>query len=192
MKTKKDTKDLLLEITFDEVFTYGYQGASVLKILEKAGLNKGSLYHYFKNKKEMVLTAIDIKSKEIFGREFELIVNGELPYLENFEKMLIKSYDLISKRGCPLANLIQEMSNHDKDFEVLLKNKYDGLRNMIENIIKKAIENNELYATDTKDLSLFILSFIEGNILTAKAFKDKNIYEKNIKYLFNHLKSLSI
>ncbi|MBF7071714.1 TetR/AcrR family transcriptional regulator [Aliarcobacter butzleri] len=192
MKTKKDTKDLLLEITFDEVFTYGYQGASVLKILEKAGLNKGSLYHYFKNKKEMVLTAIDIKSKEIFGREFELIVNGELPYLENFEKMLIKSYDLISKRGCPLANLIQEMSNHDKDFEVLLKNKYDGLRNIIENIIKKAIENNELYATDTKDLSLFILSFIEGNILTAKAFKDKNIYEKNIKYLFNHLKSLSI
>lgn len=192
MKTKKDTKDLLLEITFDEVFTYGYQGASVLKILEKAGLNKGSLYHYFKNKKEMVLTAIDIKSKEIFGREFELIVNGELPYLENFEKMLIKSYDLISKRGCPLANLIQEMSNHDKDFEVLLKNKYDELRNMIENIIKKAIENNELYATDTKDLSLFILSFIEGNILTAKAFKDKNIYEKNIKYLFNHLKSLSI
>ncbi|MCR8710441.1 TetR/AcrR family transcriptional regulator [Aliarcobacter butzleri] len=192
MKTKKDTKDLLLEITFDEVFTYGYQGASVLKILEKAGLNKGSLYHYFKNKKEMVLTAIDIKSKEIFGREFELIVNGELPYLENFEKMLIKSYDLISKRGCPLANLIQEMSNHDKDFEVLLKNKYDGLRNMIENIIKKAIENNELYATDTKDLSLFILSFIEGNILTAKAFKDKNVYEKNIKYLFNHLKSLSI
>ncbi|MEV9499073.1 TetR/AcrR family transcriptional regulator [Aliarcobacter butzleri] len=192
MKTKKDTKDLLLEITFDEVFTYGYQGASVLKILEKAGLNKGSLYHYFKNKKEMVLTAIDIKSKEIFGREFELIVNGELPYLENFEKMLIKSYDLISKRGCPLANLIQEMSNHDKDFEVLLKNKYDGLRNMIENIIKKAIENNELYATDTKDLSLFILSFIEGNILTAKAFKDKNIYEKNIKYLFNHLKSLTI
>lgn len=192
MKTKKDTKDLLLEITFDEVFTYGYQGASVLKILEKAGLNKGSLYHYFKNKKEMVLTAIDIKSKEIFGREFELIVNGELPYLENFEKMLIKSYDLISKRGCPLANLIQEMSNHDKDFEVLLKNKYDGLRNIIENIIKKAIENNEFYATDTKDLSLFILSFIEGNILTAKAFKDKNIYEKNIKYLFNHLKSLSI
>ncbi|MDS1314858.1 TetR/AcrR family transcriptional regulator [Aliarcobacter butzleri] len=192
MKTKKDTKDLLLEITFDEVFTYGYQGTSVLKILEKAGLNKGSLYHYFKNKKEMVLTAIDIKSKEIFGREFELIVNGELPYLENFEKMLIKSYDLISKRGCPLANLIQEMSNHDKDFEVLLKNKYDGLRNIIENIIKKAIENNEFYATDTKDLSLFILSFIEGNILTAKAFKDKNIYEKNIKYLFNHLKSLSI
>ena len=59
MKTKKDTKDLLLEITFDEVYTYGYQGASVLKILEKAGLNKGSLYHYFKNKKFISVTNIN-------------------------------------------------------------------------------------------------------------------------------------
>lgn len=189
MKTKKDTKDLLLEITFEEVYTYGYQGASVLKILEKAGLNKGSLYHYFKNKKEMVLAAIDIKSKEIFGQKYESIVNGDAPYLDNFENMLINSYDLISQRGCPLANLIQEMSNHDKDFETLLKNKYDGLRNIIENILIKAIENNEFTTKDTKNLSLFILSCIEGNILTAKAFKDKSIYEKNIKDLFHYLKN---
>jgi TetR/AcrR family transcriptional regulator, transcriptional repressor for nem operon len=189
MKTKKDTKDLLLEITFDEVYTYGYQGASVLKILEKAELNKGSLYHYFKNKKEMVLEAVEIKSREIFGQKYEAIANGEAPYLEKFEKMLIESYDLISQRGCPLANLIQEMSNHDKDFDILLKNKYDGLRNIIENILIKAIDNNELSISDTKELSLFILSCIEGNILTAKAFKDKNIYEKNIKYLFVCLKN---
>lgn len=189
MKTKKDTKDLLLEITFDEVYTYGYQGASVLKILEKAGLNKGSLYHYFKNKKEMVLEAVEIKSREIFGQKYEAIVNGGVPYLENFEKMLIESYDLISQRGCPLANLIQEMSNHDKEFEILLNKQYEGLRNIIEDIIKKAIENNELSTKDTKELSLFILSNIEGNILTAKAFKDKNIYERNIKYLFHCLKN---
>lgn len=189
MKTKKDTRDLLLEITFEEVYTYGYQGASVLKILEKAGLNKGSLYHYFKNKKEMVLEAVEIKSKEIFGQKYESIANGDAPYLENFEKMLIESYNLISQRGCPLANLIQEMSNHDKEFEILLNKQYEGLRNIIENIIKKAIDNNELSTKDTKELSLFILSNIEGNILTAKAFKDKNIYERNIKYLFHCLRN---
>ena len=99
-----------------------------------------------------------------------------------------ESYDLISQRGCPLANLIQEMSNHDKEFEILLNKQYEGLRNIIENIIKKAIENNELSSEDTKELSLFILSTIEGNILTAKAFKDRNIYEKTIKYLFKSIK----
>src|SRR6218665_1033143 len=131
MKTKKDTKDLLLEITFNEVYTYGYQGASVLKILEKAGLNKGSLYHYFKNKKELVLAAIDIKSEEIFGQKYKDVLNGNAPYLENFGKTLISMYEF-APRGCPLANLIQEMSNNDEEFDILLKNKYQALKNIIE------------------------------------------------------------
>jgi TetR/AcrR family transcriptional regulator, transcriptional repressor for nem operon len=190
MKTKKDTKDLLLEITFEEVYTYGYQGTSVLKILEKAGLNKGSLYHYFKNKKELVLAAIDIKSEEIFGQKYKDVLNGNAPYLENFEKTLNESFNFLSPRGCPLANLIQEMSNNDEDFDILLKNKYQGLKNIIEKILKKAIENNELISDNTDDLSLFLLSGIEGAILSAKTFKDKQMFEKNIHYLFKSIQNL--
>lgn len=190
MKTKKDTKDLLLEITFEEVYNYGYQGTSVLKILEKAGLNKGSLYHYFKNKKELVLAAVDIKSEEIFGQKYKNVLNGNAPYLENFEKLLIELFDSFSPRGCPLANLIQEMSNNDEDFEILLRNKYQALKNIIEEILKKAIENNELTSDNTDDLSLFVLSGIEGAILTAKAFKNKDIYERTIKYLFKSIQNL--
>ena len=189
MKTKKDTKDLLLEITFDEVYTYGYQGASVLKILEKAGLNKGSLYHYFKSKKELVLAAIDIKSEEIFGQKYKDILNGNAPYLENFEKTLISMYEF-APRGCPLANLIQEMSNNDEEFDILLKNKYQALKNIIEGILKKAVENKELKTSNISDLSLFLLSGIEGAILSAKTFKDKSMFEKNIHYLFKSIVQL--
>lgn len=189
MKTKKDTKDLLLEITFDEVYTYGYQGTSVLKILEKAGLNKGSLYHYFKNKKELVLAAIDIKSEEIFGQKYKDVLNGKTPYLESFEKMLITMYEF-APRGCPLANLIQEMSNNDEEFDILLKNKYQALENIIEEILKKAVENNELTTSNISDLSLFLLSGIEGAILSAKTFKDKQMFEKNIHYLFKSIQNL--
>lgn len=189
MKTKKDTKDLLLEITFDEVYTYGYQGASVLKILEKAGLNKGSLYHYFKNKKELVLAAIDIKSEEIFGQKYKEVLEGGTPYLENFEKMLITMYEF-APRGCPLANLIQEMSNNDEEFDILLRNKYQALKNIIEEILKKAVENSELKTSNISDLSLFLLSGIEGAILSAKTFKDKQMFEKNLHYLFKAIENL--
>lgn len=189
MKTKKDTKDLLLEITFDEVYTYGYQGASVLKILEKAGLNKGSLYHYFKSKKELVLAAIDIKSEEIFGQKYKEILDGNGAYLENFEKTLITMYEF-APRGCPLANLIQEMSNNDEEFDILLKNKYLALKSIIEVILKKAVENNELITSNINDLSLFVLSGIEGAILSAKTFKDKRMFEKNIHYLFKSIQNL--
>lgn len=72
MAKEKDTRTLLLKITFEEVYTNGYQGASVLKILQKAGLHKGSMYHYFANKKEMVLAAIQEKPKKSLERNTKM------------------------------------------------------------------------------------------------------------------------
>lgn len=102
--------------------------------------------------------------------------------------MLLSSYPIISERGCPLANLIQEMSNIDADFESLLKERYERLRNHIEKIILKAIDLKELECTSSYHLSLFILSVVEGAILSTKALKDKAIYDNTIKSLFSVLK----
>jgi TetR/AcrR family transcriptional repressor of nem operon len=41
------TRDKLINATFDEVFSHGYQGASLCDILAKAGVHKGSMYHFF-------------------------------------------------------------------------------------------------------------------------------------------------
>ena len=188
MAKEKDTRTLLLEITFEEVYTNGYQGASVLKILKKAGLNKGSMYHFFENKKEMVLAAIKERTKEVFGPKYEDVLKHHSLYLEHFQTMLLVSYPIICERGCPLANLIQEMSNIDADFELLLKERYERLRETIEKILVKAIEHHELECTSSYNLSLFILSVVEGAILSTKALKDKAIYDNTIKSLFSVLK----
>lgn len=188
MAKDKDTRALLLNITFEEVYTHGYQGASVLKILQKAGLHKGSMYHYFANKKEMVLATIQEKTKEVFGTKYEDVLKHNTLILEHFETMLLSSYPIISERGCPLANLIQEMSNIDADFENLLKERYERLRNHIEKIILKAIDLKEFQCTSPYDASLFILSTLEGAILSAKAFKNKEIYDTTITSLFRILK----
>lgn len=188
MAKEQDTRALLLDITFEEVYTNGYQGASVLKILKKAGLHKGSMYHFFENKKEMVLACIREKSKEIFGTKYEDILKHSSSYLEHFQTMLLESYPIICERGCPLANLIQEMSNIDADFELLLKERYERLRDNIEKIIVKAIDHHELECTSSYNLSLFMLSVFEGAILSTKALKDKAIYDNTIKSLFSVLK----
>lgn len=188
MAKEQDTRTLLLDITFEEVYTNGYQGASVLKILKKAGLHKGSMYHFFENKKEMVLACIREKSKEIFGTKYEDILKHSSSYLEHFQTMLLASYPIICERGCPLANLIQEMSNIDTDFELVLKERYERLRDTIEKIILKAIDHHELECTSSYNLSVFMLSVIEGAILSAKTFKSKEIYDNTIQSLFKVLK----
>ena len=53
------TRDKLIHATFDEVFSHGYQGAALSDILAKAGVHKGSMYHFFANKKEISFFIIE-------------------------------------------------------------------------------------------------------------------------------------
>ena len=59
MSNKQTSRDKLLDITFEEVYRYGYCGAGIANILDRTGVPKGSMYHHFKSKKEMVLPMIE-------------------------------------------------------------------------------------------------------------------------------------
>ena len=57
-------REKLLEVAFDEIYHNGYNGTSIDKILKKASMNKGSMYHFFKSKKELALVVIEEKLNE--------------------------------------------------------------------------------------------------------------------------------
>ena len=68
MKNKNDTRQRLIDVTYEEVYEKGYQAASLSEILSKAQVHKGSMYYYFANKKEMALTASKEKMENRFSR----------------------------------------------------------------------------------------------------------------------------
>nr|WP_226805633.1 TetR/AcrR family transcriptional regulator [Aliarcobacter butzleri] len=55
---EKNTRNDLINCTFDEIYTKGYQGASLTNILKNAKVHKGSMYHFFENKKDMAMISI--------------------------------------------------------------------------------------------------------------------------------------
>jgi len=59
MTKKQSTRDKLLDITFEEVYIHGYAATSVDAILKKTQVPKGSMYHHFKSKKELVLAMVE-------------------------------------------------------------------------------------------------------------------------------------
>ncbi|MEM8894931.1 MAG: helix-turn-helix domain-containing protein, partial [Bacteroidota bacterium] len=49
-----------------EVFwKYGYEGASMQRLLKAMGLNKGSLYYSFGSKKELFIRVLELYSRQI-------------------------------------------------------------------------------------------------------------------------------
>ena len=166
---EKNTRKNLIDSTFDEIYQKGYQGASLTTILKNAKVHKGSMYHFFENKKEMALVSIKEKIYERFVQRYSSIIALESGYLEAFIKSIKDTTNRDFNKGCPIANIVQEMSNIDEDFKVLMEEIYQTFRKNIKDILDLAIKKDEMKECDTTKLALYIVSTIEGAILSAKA-----------------------
>ena len=166
---EKNTRKNLIDSTFDEIYQKGYQGASLTTILKNAKVHKGSMYHFFENKKEMALVCIKEKIYERFVQRYSSIIALESGYLEAFIKSIKDTTNRDFNKGCPIANIVQEMSNIDEDFKVLMEEIYQTFRKNIKDILDLAIKKDEMKECDTTKLALYIASTIEGAILSVKA-----------------------
>jgi TetR/AcrR family transcriptional repressor of nem operon len=188
---EKKTRERLIDATYEEIYSKGYQGAALTDILHTAGVHKGSMYHFFASKKEMAITAISERMAQRFAERYGSIAGRKEGYITTLIGVLLDTSLRDFNRGCPLANLVQEMSNLDDDFDKALKEIYINYRKSIQTILDQAVAVNELRLCDTAALATFITIVTEGAILAAKASGNTEDYLTGINELARHLRSFS-
>jgi len=189
---KENTRQKLIDATYEEVYSKGYQGASLKDILQNAKVHKGSMYHYFANKKEMALAAIDEKISQRFDTRYGRILELDSNYIDEFFKGVKDLSNRDFNRGCPVANIIQEMSNIDDDFRITMNSIYKKFKDNLEKILDKSIQKKEIKQCDKKKIALYITSTLEGAILSAKASGEAQDYIDTIELLEEHINTLKI
>ena len=189
MKNSNDTRQKLIDITYDEIYEKGYQAASLSEILSKAQVHKGSMYYFFENKKEMAMSALKEKMKDRFTKRYATILAYESNILDELFKVLNDISLRDFKKGCPLANIVQEMSNLDEDFDAMSKGFYADLKKCFKDILDKAILLKELKSCDTQKLALYITVVVEGAILATKATGNEKDYLDSIECLEEYIRS---
>jgi AcrR family transcriptional regulator len=63
----EEKRKALIEIALDEFANNDYNTASVSKIVEKAGIAKGSVYQYFEDKQDLFMYLLDVSNQEMLG-----------------------------------------------------------------------------------------------------------------------------
>ena len=189
MKNSNDTRQKLIDITYDEIYEKGYQAASLSEILSKAQVHKGSMYYFFENKKEMAMSALKEKMKDRYTKRYATILQYESNILNELFKVLNNISLRDFKKGCPLANIVQEMSNLDVDFDAMSKGFYEDLKKCFKDILDKAVLLKELKSCDTQKLALYITVVVEGAILATKATGNEKDYLDSIECLQEYIRS---
>lgn len=190
MKKRLTTQEKLLQATFEEVYQNGYHGTGLSAILKKANVNKGSMYHLYKSKKELMLDVIDKIIKNNLSIKYDTLLTIEQNIINELLSIIKDTSKFNFIKGCPLNNLIQELSPSDKEFKNALESVYLHFENIIKIALDKAIFIKEIKECNTKELSMFIVALIEGALITAKKSQNEQNYLIVINQLELHLKNL--
>jgi len=179
---KISTRNKILNSAFRLFYERGFNGTSIDDILKDAGLNKGSLYHLFKGKKELLLVVIEEKIAYNLQVKYKEIATMQEP-LKHLEKILLTAESFDFKHGCALNNLVQELSPVDTDVAKALLKVYNDL----EHYYFLALREENFDDEKKKSLSKMMVATVEGAIMAAKATQDKEPYLGIVKEMFKLL-----
>jgi TetR/AcrR family transcriptional repressor of nem operon len=189
------TREKLLMSAFCEIHRQGFQAASIANILQDTGLTKGALYHHFPTKQALGLAVIDEVIKErleglIFKRlrESGQPVETLLDIIATIDKKVPSDFVML---GCPLNNLMQEMSALDELFQERLGGVLGIWQKTVEDALKRGQKQGEIRVdVNYKAAALFIVSAWEGCIGVAKNMQSPKAFSVCMQQLHGYVQGL--
>lgn len=189
------TRDKLLQAAFNEIHLHGFQAASIANILRDTGLTKGALYHHFPTKQELGLAVID----EVVRGQLDALVFRQLRESKRPIHTLLQIIDESGRHsvleaitlGCPLNNLMQEMSPLDAEFKVRLNSILSAWQAVIEDALRREQQTGGVRPdVDCHASALFIVSAWEGCIGIAKSQQSLKSFGLCMKQLHGYVQGL--
>ena len=197
MDTKQSdlTRDKILHAAYGEMHHNGYQAASIANILSDTALTKGALYHYFPAKHALGLAVIDeVIQAGLEEMVFRPLREAEQPVTELLNIMQRKAEcanDETIRLGCPLNNLMQEMSPLDAAFKARLTLILNAWQTAIRNALVTGQRQRQIRANvDCEAAALFIVSAWEGCWGVAKNMQSVKTFRLCIAQLQDYVLSL--
>jgi AcrR family transcriptional regulator len=189
------TRQKLLDAAFAEIHRHGFQAASVTQILSDTGLTKGALYHHFPDKKALGLAVVEeIVRPRLAAMMFDPLQGTDRP-LATMQSILTEkaaeSDPWVVTLGCPLNNLIQEMSPVDEEFRQHLNRLFQDWVEVVKQSLQRGQAAGEVRKTiDAGETAFFIVSALEGCVGMSKNTQSIAAYRGCLMQLSMYLESL--
>jgi TetR/AcrR family fatty acid metabolism transcriptional regulator len=125
---------------------HGYHNAQVSKIAKQAGVADGTIYLYFKNKEDILISLFQEKMGQ-FIEKIEEEIAGETTAGEKLY-MLIEKHFLLLGEDRELAAVTQlELRQSNKDLRLKINEVLKGYLHVLDSILQTGIETGE-FASD--------------------------------------------
>ncbi|CAM3752139.1 TetR/AcrR family transcriptional regulator [Mesobacillus zeae] len=146
MKKNKPKYMQIIDAAVVAIAENGYHQAQVSKIARQAGVADGTIYLYFKNKEDILISLFQEKMG-YFVENIEEKIAGKETAAEKL-LMLVETHLTLLSEDRHLAIVTQlELRQSNKDLRLKINEVLKGYLTMIDRIILEGIEKNEFIST---------------------------------------------
>lgn len=171
-----------MSVAFDLIHESSYGSVSVEQICQRAKVNKGSFYYFFKTKTDLVVAAYEVHWR-LKEPNYERIFSRQNPplkrlllwcdYVRKTQKQRHQKYHRVC--GCPYTSVGGELATQDKKVRLETQDLIDRFVKYLSGAIADAIKDGSASAGDPETKAMLVHAFVVGLLLRAKIYNDLKI-----------------
>jgi TetR/AcrR family transcriptional regulator, transcriptional repressor for nem operon len=189
----KETRDRVVAEAAQLIFEGGVAGTSMEDVKKAAGVSSSQLYHYFADKRALVLAVIEHQSDAILAAQQPLL--GHLDSVDALrawrDQAVAIERSLRCRGGCPIGSLAGEVAECDETAREDIARGFARWESAISEGVRAMHARGELPAdTDPGELALALLAAHQGGLVLTQVRRDPAPLEAVLDAMIDHVAEL--
>lgn len=191
-KKGQETRARIIVAAAELMYEQGVARTTIEDVQNKVKVSSSQMYHYFKEKKELVVEVISFQTSKIIGNHSRYLSD-----LDSFEALYAWRdfiVDIQIKRncegGCPLGSLASELVEIDTEAHQEITSSFFKWEDSIRKGLRCMLNRGELNSNaDPDKLALALLAALQGGLLLTQVRRDPKPIIIALDTMIEHIKS---
>src|SRR6187402_3270653 len=189
---EQSTRDRLLEVGAQAISDTSFNSCGLSEILRRAGVPKGSFYHYFESKEDFGIALIERESAEYVECMRPLVEDHERSPLERLREVFESGRQECIKNGparrCLIPKLALETAQLSESVHAAVKKAYDRWSGQLAQIIREAQARGEIAPRhDADHLAAVLVMLWEGATIRMQIDRSLQPLDDCLAFVFDSL-----
>lgn len=168
MPLQKISREEIVRKSIEVFRQRGFHRTSMNELAAECGLQKGSFYHHFSSKEEILKEGLEQTRAYFEEHIFVLAQDTGITPKKRMKTMLTKHIQTMMQNngGCLVANMVIETANTTPELQPLLQSFFSLWHDVLAQLLK-----SKYSSTIASRLAWHIVQDVEGSVLLARTFQ---------------------
>lgn len=186
MGRTSDARERLIGAAMALMHESGYTAVGVSEICERAGVKRGSFFHFFPSKRDLTLEVIEAQWAEIENEVVKKAFDPSFGPVERIARLFtaMSAYQRAREAesgkwlGCPFGILGAELSGQDEQIRRKIMDVFGRLGAYIEAALSEVRADPQYSRLDVEASARSLMAYFEGALLMARVSRQGGVFEE--------------